>query len=170
MKNYSKGAYIVYGKAGVCCIDDICEMKFGTEKNERTYYILRPLGNSASTLYVPVENEILTSRMREVMTKQQIDDLLGKVRDRVIKWESDKKKRAEEFKRILREKNQEELMMMVGCIYLRKQELLSNGKKLNFTDEGFLQEAEKYIHEEFAFALDIPACEVSTYIQEKIRS
>lgn len=168
--SYLKGSHIVYGKAGVCCIDDICSMRFGTEKEERMYYILRPVGSPASTLYVPVDNEILTARMREVMTKQQIDSLLGSVRNRTLMWENDKKKRSEEFKRILRDKNQEEMLLMVGCIYLRKQELAEGGKKLNFTDEGFLQEAEKYIHEEFAYVLNIPVCEVSTYIQKKIGS
>ena len=132
------------------------------------YYILRPVGNHSSTLYVPMDNEKLTAKMRDVLTKQQIDDMLSGIRDKVIDWQSDKKKRAEEFKQIMRDKNQEELLTLVGCIYMKKQELLAAGKKLNFTDENILQEAEKYIYEEFAFALDIPVCDVSDYIQQNI--
>ena len=132
------------------------------------YYILRPVGNHSSTLYVPMDNEKLTAKMRDVLTKQQIDDMLSGIRDKVIDWQSDKKKRAEEFKQIMRDKNQEELLTLVGCIYMKKQELLAAGKKLNFTDENILQEAEKYIYEEFAFALNIPVCDVSDYIQQNI--
>lgn len=132
------------------------------------YYILRPVGNHSSTLYVPMDNEKLIAKMRDVLTKQQIDDMLSGIRDKVIDWQSDKKKRAEEFKQIMRDKNQEELLTLVGCIYMKKQELLAAGKKLNFTDENILQEAEKYIYEEFAFALNIPVCDVSDYIQQNI--
>ena len=167
-RKFKKNEYIVYGNSGVCLIEDVRNMKFGSEKNERMYYILRPVGNHSSTLYVPMDNEKLTAKMRDVLTKQQIDDMLSGIRDKVIDWQSDKKKRAEEFKQIMRDKNQEELLTLVGCIYMKKQELLAVGKKLNFTDENILQEAEKYIYEEFAFALDIPVCDVSDYIQQNI--
>ncbi|MDO4344647.1 MAG: CarD family transcriptional regulator [Eubacteriales bacterium] len=166
--DFCKGGYVVYGSAGVCYIEDIRNMRFPSERGERCYYILRPVRNASSTLYVPVDNEKLREKMRHVLTKEEIDAILEENRDKEIQWQSDKKKREEEFRKILKERNQKEMLLLVSCIYLKKRELISAGKKLNYTDEGILQEAERCIDDEFSFALRLPAGGVGAYIRERL--
>ena len=167
-QRFQKGEYVVYSNAGVCHVEDIKRMKFSAQDEEQTYYILQPIGNAASTLYIPLDNEKLNAKLRKVLTRDEIDHILAEIKEKELHWEEDKKKRAEKFKEILKEKEQKKMLLLVSCIYLKKQELLSCGKKLNFTDEGVLQEAERYIDEEFAFSLDIPIGQVGIYIQDKL--
>ena len=167
-QKFQRGEYVVYSNAGVCLVEDVKHMKFSAQEKERIYYILQPVGNAASTLYIPLDNEKLNAKLRKVLSKAEIDHILEEIREKKFDWEKDKKKRSEDFRKILKEKEQQEMLLMVSCIYMKKQELLSNGKKMNSTDEEILKEAEHYIEEEFAVALSIPTDEVGIYIQDKL--
>lgn len=58
---------------------------------------------------------------------------------------------------------------MIRCLYLHKQELFSNKKKLQEADDRALRAAEKQINHEFAAALHIAPEEVPSYIAEKLQ-
>lgn len=168
MKGFAKGKYIVYGNAGVCYIEDIRMIQFDSEQIERMYYVLQPISRQSSTLYIPTDNERLNKKMRYVLTKEEIDEILQDVCQQELMWEEDKKVRQERNKQVLQEKDQEKMLLLVSCIYLKKQELEENGKKMNTTDENVLRELEHYINEEFAFSLHLPVGQVGEYIREHL--
>ena len=165
---FQKGEYVVYDNAGVCCIADITKMKFSYERVERLYYILRPINNQASTVYVPVDNEKQVQKMRYVFTKEEIDKILYSTKDECLVWNEDKKQRSEEFKKILSEKDQRQMLLLASCIYLKREELIEKGKKLSNADEQVLKEAERFINEEFAFSLQLSEGDTAQYIQSKL--
>lgn len=166
--DFNKGEHIVYGSSGVCCIEDIKNIRFSHERAARQYYVLQPIGSQGSKIYIPVDSNSLNDKMRYVLSKDEIDNILQDVKDKEIIWQEDKKVRSEDFKRILKDKNQQEMLLMVSCIYLKKQELKSIGKKLNTTDEILLKEAERCINQEFSFSLNLPTGQVGGYIQSKL--
>ena len=167
-EDFKKSEHIVYDNAGVCLIEEIATMKFKYWDNERLCYILRPIGNRTSVVYVPVDNEKLTKKMRHVMSKHEIDSILDRTRSRSIIWPEDRRQRSEEFRQILSEKNQQNMLLLASCIYTKKQELVAAGKKLSSSDEMILKETERFVNEEFAFSLNLSTKQVSEYIQEKL--
>ena len=167
-QKFQKDEYVVYSNAGVCHIKDIKSMKFPTEDMARTYYILQPIGNEASIFYIPVDKENLNGKLRKVLTKIEIDTILEGIKGKECDWENDKRKRTEDFKQILKNKNHQEMLLMASCIYLKKQELTARGKKLHSSDEEILKKAEHYIDEEFAFSLNLPTGQIGSYIQNKL--
>ena len=54
---FAKNDYIIYGTTGVCKITGIEKKKFNNM--EREYYILKPAYDPNSTIYAPVDNNIL---------------------------------------------------------------------------------------------------------------
>ena len=60
---------VLYGTNGVCRVVDIDERDCGGRMVE--YYILKPIYASNSTVFVPVNNEKLTSKMRYVLTEAE---------------------------------------------------------------------------------------------------
>ena len=84
---FSRGDYVVYGTSGICMIEDIRLMKFAMDSEKSTYYVLKPESSDSSVVYVPAKNEKLMSKMREVMTKDEIDSLLLGMKDKEIGWE-----------------------------------------------------------------------------------
>lgn len=159
------GEYVVYGTNGVCMVEDIKMMRFALDTEKNPYCILKPAGNESSTIYVPLNNEKLMSKVRPVMTKEEIDSLLLGMRDKEIVWDGDRRNRTERFHDILLNGVTQKLLLMIRCIYMKKQELMSVGKSLSTTDDNTLKSAEKLVEEEFSHALDIPRDDVSGYIR-----
>ena len=165
---YNKGDFVVYGTNGICKIDDVQKMTFPMEKEEHTYYVLKPKGNSASILFVPEHREELVSKMRYVLKKDEIDNILLGTSESNVKWIDDRNSRNNYFKKILSEGKPEEFLELIRCILERKAILAENGKKLSLADEAILSSAEKLVREEFSFVLGISEDGVTEYIKDKM--
>lgn len=167
---YRKGEYVKYSSNGVCLISDICTPDFEKSSENILYYILSPVSDKSTTVFVPVNNTVLVSKMRTLLTKQEIDEMIASIKSVEIKWVDDRKKRSDLFSDILKENNVLDLLRMVGCIYMKKQQLAeANGnRKLSLSDIDALERAEKLIEDEFAFVLDIDIRDVGEYIRKKL--
>ena len=79
---YSIGEVVLYGSNGVCEITEITTKKIGKDSIE--YYVLKPVCSDSSTLFVPTQNEMLVSRMRVVLSSDEIKDILSQKTDNEI--------------------------------------------------------------------------------------
>ena len=73
---FEKSDHIVYDNAGVCFIEDITAKKFDYWDNERICYVLRPIGNPGSFVYVPVDNEKLTKKCVALCPRRKLIQFL----------------------------------------------------------------------------------------------
>lgn len=167
MKNVSfdKGDLVSYGTNGICCIEDIKCMSFSRGTKNSMYYILKPEASVESTIFVPAENEKLMSKMRRLMTKEEIDEMISSTKDRSIEWETDRRFRTENFHEILNAGVRPEMLLMIRCICNKKEELTENGKKLSESDNTTLKTAEKLVEEELSHVLKIENKDVEPYIK-----
>ncbi len=165
---FEKGDYVIYGIKGICCVEDVKMMSLSPEMPERPYYILRQEENRDLVMSVPADNKKLVAKMRHVLTKPQIDSLLESARGSELMWIDDKRERTERFGEILATGVQKELLLMISCIYLQKQELHTKNKKLNVSDDSTLKAAVKLVREEFAYALGIDPDDVGAYIRRAL--
>ena len=134
---------VLYGTNGVCRVVDIDERDCGGRMVE--YYILKPIYASNSTVFVPVNNEKLTSKMRYVLTKEEIDAKIRAIPEVQEEWMDDE--------------------MLIE----HREKVVARGKKLHVADERMLQEAEKMICDEFSYVLGIPKEEVPSYITNSMK-
>ena len=160
------GEYVSYGINGMCNIEDIRPMQLSQSVEKMMYYILRPESNPKSTIFVPVNNQKLVSKMRELMTKDEINAMLVRMKDRTLEWEKDVRFRTESFHEILNNGGNQDLILMIRCLHRKRQELVQLGKKLPARDSNTLKTAERLVEEEFAHVLHIKCEEVSDYIRD----
>ena len=160
------GEYVSYGINGMCNIEDIRPMQLSQSVEKMMYYILRPESNPKSTIFVPVNNQKLVSKMRELMTKDEINAMLVRMNDRTLEWEKDVRFRTESFHEILNNGVNQDLILMIRCLHRKRQELVQLGKKLPARDSNTLKTAERLVEEEFAHVLHIKCEEVSDYIRD----
>ena len=160
------GEYVSYGNNGMCNIEDIRPMQLSQSVEKMMYYILRPESNPKSTIFVPVNNQKLVSKMREPMTKDEINAMLVRMKDRTLEWEKDVRFRTESFHEILNNGVNQDLILMIRCLHRKRQELVQLGKKLPARDSNTLKTAERLVEEEFAHVLHIKCEEVSDYIRD----
>ena len=163
---FSAGDHVVYGNHGVCRVAELTSMDFGADHRE--YYVLSPIAEPKSKIFVPLDNDALTSTMLPVLTKDEIDALLGSVVPGSREWIENDSERKAFCTATLKSGDRFAILSMIDMLYLHREEMISQKKHFHVTDERFLRDAEKLLHEEFAFVLGIPRAEVITYIGEHV--
>ena len=74
---FNIGDTVVYGAQGVCKIDTVQEKQIG--KQAIKYYVLKPVFNENTSVFVPIENAALTSKMQSILTLSQAKELINEV-------------------------------------------------------------------------------------------
>ena len=163
---FSTGEHVIYGTHGVCKITEITSMPFGNENRE--YYVLSPINEPKSTIFVPVDNELLLSQMRPVLTKKEIDDLLESVVPGAVEWIVSDSERKAFCTSIIKSGDRMAMINMIEMLYNHQEEMKSQKKHFHVTDERFLRDAEKLLHDEFSFVLGISQSDVPDYISSRL--
>ncbi len=164
---FSKGEYVVYATNGICLIEDIGPMR-NSEEQDKNYYILRPNNSPASVLYVPLDSAVLCAKMRNVFTKDELEQILADVRSDSFDWIDERKSRMNTFREMLHSGDMKVLILLAGCIYRKRDQLGQAGKRLSDADEHVLKSAVRIVEEEFAWVLGIPRTSVSSYIKDSL--
>ena len=157
---------IMYGTHGICKIVEITEKDFMGTKKE--YYVLKPMNDAAATLFAPLNNEKIESKMRKILTEAEIYELIESMPKEEANWISNENERKEHYKKIIATGNHLELMKMIKALYVHKQEREADGKHLYLSDERFFKEAERILYDEFQYVLNIKREELLPLIFKKI--
>ena len=167
-ETYQKGEYIRYACNGVCLVDDVRLDRLTKKEPPKEFYILKPVSNPASTLFVPTGNATLVAKMSRLPDREELDALILATREEPLDWIDDRKIRLASFQTIVKECDLGQLISLVSCIYHRREDLIAAGKKLGASEETLLQRAEALIENEVAFVLKVEQSEVSDYIRDKL--
>ena len=167
---YRKGEYVRYACNGVCLVDDIRLDVPAGKGTPKEFYILKPVSNPASTIFVPTGSPALVEKMARLPNREELDQLILSVKDHPLPWIEDRKARLASFQTIVKACDLRELICLVVCISRRKRSLLATGKKLGASDETLLQRAEGLIANQVSFVLQVEDSQVGTYIREKLTS
>lgn len=157
---------VLYSTQGVCKITDITEKKIYGETVK--YYVLKPFHHQESVLFVPTENEKLTSKMRRVLSADEIYEIIDNMPNEDMEWISDENLRKQKYRDIIFSGDRRELVKIIKALYSHQKEQAARGKKLHQCDEKMLKEAEKMMYDEFAFALKIEPDQVLSFICDRI--
>lgn len=164
---FSVNDTVIYGTNGVCTIRDITTRAFGKEK--RQYYVLTPFNEASSVIYVPTANEALLSKMRRVLSVNEIYDLIDNIKTTPCEdWITDETARRTAFKSILQSGDRRRLILMIKTIYFHGKEQKEKGRKLHHTDELMMKDAEALLYNEFAYVLHLPKDGVLPFLIERI--
>ena len=92
--------YVCYGATGVCQIT-------GTKKERisgvtKEYYVLKPVFNENSAVYVPMDSPVLVEKMRPVLSATEIKKLITNAKKRNDEWIINDFRRSKQFKEALK--------------------------------------------------------------------
>lgn len=163
---YSVGAVVIYRNEGVCRITDTITKRLGDKNIE--YYVLKPVHKENSEIFVPKNNSVLVEKMRKVLSKDEIMQLIKKIPEEGNIWIEDSDERKESYKKILESGERTELVKLIKTLHTHKQKQKKSGKKLRISDERILKDAERMLYDEFAYVLDIPHSEVVPFISGQL--
>lgn len=157
---------VVYGSQGVCEIVGIQEQK--ADGASKAYFVLKPKNDQGATFYVPTWNEKAWSKMRRVMTKEDVDALIDAMPGKAPIWITNENERKEAYKKILASGDQAAIIAMVQALFAHKKERETQGKRLHMSDEYFMKEAEQILYNEWQYVLNVDKVGLMDYIFSRI--
>ncbi len=158
---YKSGDVVVY-RRDVYRIKDVQDNYFFN----KTYYIMNPIDDDSLVTSVPVDT---TSYLRDVITKEEAEDLIAKipfietiqVNDRDIEYE---------YKRLLGENTLESLIKIIKTAYLRNMTRLDQNKKISEKDEQYFNQAERRLYNELSISLQLTFDETRQYVIDSVKA
>lgn len=132
---------------------------------EMTYYILTPLKKETSLIYVPVDNDLLTGRMRHVLKEEDVRKAIRRMPQGDLIWSDDEQERKQQFRDVLISGDIDQMMRLLKTLYqhrIRQQEI---GKKMHQSDENAYRDAAELIFEEFTYVLKTDRSEIEEMIE-----
>ena len=144
---------IIYGAQGVCKITGTEEKTVSGKK--KTYFVLKPVSENGSTIFAPIDNELVLKKMRRLLTKEEIHKLIDSMESENAEWVANENERKELYKSVLAKGNHLELIKMIKAIYAHKTQREAEGKRLHMSDERFFKDAEQALYNEFQYVLEL---------------
>ena len=164
---YQQGEYVVYGIHGVCRI-------LGTEKQlvnrKRTeYLVLEPLNRNAAKFYLPTQNPTAMEKLKEVLKREELEQLLQSDLARKDIWISEESLRKQQYRDLIAAGDRISLMQMVACLYRYKDAQEEAGRKFHQCDDNFLRDAERFLCSEICHVMGIPMEQARDYLRTQLR-
>lgn len=151
---FAIGSYVVYRAEGVCVISDIRAECFGAPASEQ-YYVLTPVHDNRSTLFVPVNNHALTSFMRELMTADEINKMVDELGAQRLELPPECRVRNNLYRDIISRGDRRELAVLVLTLADKAEQTVAAGKKVGTTEVSAITRAERMLYEEFFITTNI---------------
>ncbi|MCH5300279.1 MAG: hypothetical protein J1E56_03090 [Ruminococcus sp.] len=160
------GDVVVYGSQGVCKITAIDEKKFNREIKK--YFVLKPVYDDRNTIFVPLDNPLLYSRLYSVLTEAEMTVLIDNIPNEELLWFENELERKAQYKKVMSEGNRNNVSRIIKTLRQHRSKQQQAGKKLHSSDEYVLKEAEKLLFDEIAFIFNLEPQNVVPFIEEKI--
>lgn len=166
---FEKGDLIIYGKMGVCRVQDITKIKIKGLDNDQLYYVLETI-YSRCKISTPVDNTSVV--MRPILTREEANALIDSIPGRDVDIYENKgfRQLSEEYESVLNTCDCNDLISLTMSIHQKKNGSNDQGFRYGATDDRFLKAAEELLFGELAASLEIERDEVQSYIQNRLES
>lgn len=160
------GDRVVYGVQGVC---DVVECETRTvNKKQVIYLVLEPLGQPGSRYLVPSQNEAALAKLKKLLTRKELEDLIHSDLIRKDHWIQDEGQRKQAYRELITGSDRQKLMGMVHSLYRHREKQMEQGRKMHICDENFLRDAEKLLAGEISVVMNLDADQARQYIRTNL--
>ena len=164
---FDKGAFVVCGSKGVCTVEDVARMSIPGVDGKRDYYVLKPVYNFATTVYIPVDAG--KESMRGVLSATEAKKLIRGMESIAPIDIVNDKMLEQEYRGCMRTNMCEEWVRILKTTYQRKVKRQEMGRKVTAVDAKYCTIAEDSLFGELAIALGISKDQVPEYIEKEMK-
>lgn len=156
------GDRVIYGSHGVCQIVTVEERVI--DRKRIKYFALEPVSQPGTRYLIPSENPVALSKLRHLITRDELEQLLQSQQIRENCWISDENQRKQRYRELISSCDRVALLRMIHTLHHQKKVQLEAGRKFHLCDENFLHDAQKLLTAEFSLVLNIDPSAVADYI------
>lgn len=164
---YQTGDKVLYGMHGVCVIVDLEQRRM--DGKQVSFLVLEPVGQSGSRFLVPTHNAAAMGKVRPVLGKEALEELLSSDAVRLDIWVCDEGQRKQLYRELLSGYDRQRLIQMLFSLYRYRAAQAAAGKKFHLCDENFLRDAERNLSGEIASTLEISFVDALEYLRNKLK-
>lgn len=164
---YEIGQRVMYGLHGVCRVADKEERI--VDRNRIVYLVLEPEGQDHSRYLVPTQNAVAMSKVKQILSREELDALLESAEVNSDSWIRDENIRKQNYRELIVSGNRVKLMQMVRSLYRHKTAQAAAGRKVHMCDENFLRDAEKLLVGEISVVMDMEPNQAKQYLRSKLK-
>lgn len=164
---YHIGDQVVYGVHGVCRVVDQEERL--VDRKRLTYLALEPVGQDGSRYLVPTHNEAAMSKVKHMLSKEELAAMLESQEVRADGWIKDENLRKQTYRELISSGDRARLMQMVRTLYRHKASQAAAGRKVHLCDDNFLRDAEKLLLSEVSIVMDMDNDQAKQYLRGKLK-
>lgn len=157
--------YVIHMTGGICQIKDITPLDIAGADKDKKYYLLMPVRDNGSKVYVPVDND---SAMRKIITKEEANALIDSIPSIAEMEIENDKMREMKYKEAIKSCDLYALVGVLKNLHSRRSERIQAGKKSTATDDKYIKIAEENLNSELAFVLGRDKKEMQHFITEMI--
>lgn len=156
------GDQVIYGIHGVCQI--LCVEERVVDRKRIKYFALEPMDQPGTRFYIPSENPAALAKLRHILSREELEQLLASAQIREDCWITDENQRKQRYRELINSGDRVALLRMIHALHRQKKQQAAAGRKFHLCDENFLRDAEKLLNAEFSQVLGIAPSEVENYI------
>lgn len=160
---FQSGEYVIYGIHGVCRV--IGKEKQLVNRKRTEYLVLEPLGQTESRFYLPAASEASMSKLKPVLSAEELNALLTGEEIRSGEWIADENTRKQYYRDLIGSSDRTALLQMVNSLYGYRKAQFAAGKKFHQCDENFLRDAERLLASEISLVLEKTLEEARDYLR-----
>ena len=160
---YQVNDLVLYGVHGVCKILEVQMQTVNRKKTE--YFVLEPISQQGSRFFVPTKSEVALSKLRCLISKEEIMALLASPESHREIWLDDENQRKQQYKDVLTTGDRAMLLCLLRLLDRHRELQADSGKKFHISDANFMRDAQKIIFSEFSLVLGTSIDVVEQYIK-----
>lgn len=146
------GDYVMKNSEGVCRVDEQIMMRSYDNSGEVPYFLLVPLRDARSRVYVKQADTY--TDIRPVMSKTEARSLIGQIPEIDPASIDSDRAREQIYKDAIRSLDPVRIVSVIKNMYARSEERMRQGKKRTSVDDRYFRLAEETLFQELAFALE----------------
>ena len=164
---FQTGDTVVYGIHGVCSITGMENQRVNGK--DVIYLVLEPISQPGSRYMVPTYNPAAMGKIKAMLSRQALEQLLMSDLVRQDCWIQDEGLRKQTYRELISCGDRERIMAMVHTLYRHRANQAAAGRKLHLCDENFLRDAEKLLVSEVSLVMDMDADLARAYIRNSLK-
>ena len=163
---FKVGDSVVSASNGICKINDMVEMDASGNNTMKMYFVLEPVGEKKTKVYIPVE--LAEKRIRKVMGKSEAIYVIEHINSIEELEIVNERERETKYKEAIQSGNPQMLVKAIKNMYHRRMERMAQGKKSTAIDEKYFKLAEHNLHSELGYVLNHSEDEMKNIIIDYI--
>ncbi len=163
---FARDEYVFHETGGVCRIADIRPAPLSGMPADREYYVMKPVHEPNSVIYIPVDSDRVF--LRRLINRAEAEELLDRIPFVRVIDEGNAKLLRAKYVEAMNTHEPLEWVRVIKTVYLRASLPQGRPRRISETERSIAERAKRHLHTELALALELNEKDMERYITEHV--